>query len=107
MSVAVHGSETSDSINSFFAPRFFGTRPFRWSANQLKSESLGRSHRSKVGKARLKYAIEASKRILGTPDDYLLGIVSAPHVASARSNVVGGGSTDKRAHFKHGDNRTS
>eukprot|EP00752_Nemacystus_decipiens_P017230 g15435.t1 len=48
-----------------------------WSASQLKSESLGRSHRSKVGKARLKYAIEESKRILGVPDDYLLGIVPA------------------------------
>ncbi|CAN0468260.1 unnamed protein product, partial [Hapterophycus canaliculatus] len=46
-----------------------------WSASKLKSESLGRSHRSKVGKARLKYAIEESKRILGIPDDYLLGIV--------------------------------
>ncbi|CAM9190426.1 unnamed protein product [Ectocarpus sp. 8 AP-2014] len=48
-----------------------------WSASNLKSESLGRSHRSKVGKARLKYAIEESKRILGIPDDYLLGIVPA------------------------------
>ncbi|CAM9670769.1 unnamed protein product, partial [Scytosiphon promiscuus] len=48
-----------------------------WSASKLKSESLGRSHRSKVGKARLKYAIEESKRILGIPDDYLLGIVPA------------------------------
>ncbi|CBJ25823.1 Phosphoglycerate dehydrogenase / Phosphoserine aminotransferase [Ectocarpus siliculosus] len=48
-----------------------------WSASELKSESLGRSHRSKVGKARLKYAIEESKRILGIPDDYLLGIVPA------------------------------
>lgn len=49
---------------------------YRWSAGQLKTESLGRSHRSSVGKARLKYAIEESKRILGVPDDYLLGIVS-------------------------------
>ncbi|CAM9991084.1 unnamed protein product [Laminaria digitata] len=48
-----------------------------WSPSQLKTESLGRSHRSKVGKARLKYAIEESKRILGIPDDYLLGIVPA------------------------------
>lgn len=29
-----------------------------------------------MGKARLKYAIEESKRILGIPEDYLLGIVS-------------------------------
>jgi len=45
--------------------------------NNLPLSSLGRSHRSKLGKARLKKAIEDSKRILGVPDDYLLGIVSA------------------------------
>jgi len=38
---------------------------------------LGRSHRSKLGKAKLKFAIEESKRILGLPSDYLLGIVPA------------------------------
>ena len=43
----------------------------------LPLSSLGRSHRSKLGKARLKKAIDDSKRILGVPDDYLLGIVSA------------------------------
>ncbi|CAM9360858.1 unnamed protein product [Ascophyllum nodosum] len=48
-----------------------------YSASMLKTESLGRSHRSTVGKARLKYAIEESKRLLGIPDDYLLGIVPA------------------------------
>jgi len=42
-----------------------------------KANSLGRSHRSKVGKDRLAYAISESKRILGVPDDYLLGIVPA------------------------------
>lgn len=64
-------------ISFFFLSSLF---PFfsshRYSPSQLKTESLGRSHRSKVGKARLKYAIEESKRILGVPDDYLLGIVS-------------------------------
>jgi phosphoserine aminotransferase len=37
--------------------------------------SLGRSHRSKLGKARLKKSIDDSARILGLPDDYVLGIV--------------------------------
>ena len=43
----------------------------------LKSEVLGRSHRSKLGKSRLKRAIDETKRILGVPDEYLVGIVPA------------------------------
>jgi phosphoserine aminotransferase len=43
----------------------------------LSNLTLGRSHRSKVGKDRLAFAITESKRILGVPDDYLLGIVPA------------------------------
>ena len=46
-------------------------------ARAQDTASLGRSHRSKLGKARLKKAIDDSKRILGLPDDYLLGIVRA------------------------------
>lgn len=45
--------------------------------SKLRVESLGRSHRSKLGKSRLKKAIEDTKRILGIPSDYLLGIVPA------------------------------
>lgn len=45
--------------------------------SKLNTETLGRSHRSSVGKAALKKAIEESKRLLGLPDDYLLGIVPA------------------------------
>lgn len=43
----------------------------------LDTRILGRSHRSKIGKERLVLAIEESKRILGVPDNYLLGIVPA------------------------------
>ncbi|WP_394269911.1 phosphoserine transaminase [Qipengyuania sp.] len=46
-----------------------------WSAANLKTESLGRSHRSTVGKARVKYAIDLSRELLGVPDDYLVGIM--------------------------------
>ncbi|RDC60594.1 Phosphoserine transaminase [Alteripontixanthobacter maritimus] len=46
-----------------------------WSASNLKTEALGRSHRSAVGKARLKYAIDLSRELLGVPDDYLVGIM--------------------------------
>jgi len=38
---------------------------------------MGRSHRSKIGKERLALAISETKRILGVPDDYLVGIVPA------------------------------
>jgi len=43
----------------------------------LKDACVGRSHRSKGGKAKLTDAIDRSRRILGVPDDYLIGIVPA------------------------------
>jgi phosphoserine aminotransferase len=43
----------------------------------LDSRTLGRSHRSKIGKERLALAIDETKRLLGVPDDYLVGIVPA------------------------------
>ncbi|KAG5182669.1 phosphoserine aminotransferase [Tribonema minus] len=48
-----------------------------YSLQMLPTDCLGRSHRSKLGKARLKYAIEETKRLLGVPSDYLVGIVPA------------------------------
>jgi phosphoserine aminotransferase len=36
---------------------------------------LGRSHRSKLGKARLKEAIDRTREVLEVPEDYLIGIV--------------------------------
>lgn len=38
---------------------------------------MGRSHRAKSGKARLAEVIERSKKVLGIPSDYVLGIVPA------------------------------
>lgn len=43
----------------------------------MDSRTLGRSHRSKIGKERLALAIDETKRLLGVPDDYLVGIVPA------------------------------
>jgi phosphoserine aminotransferase len=48
-----------------------------YSLDNLKTAELGRSHRSKPGKAKLKLAIDKTRAILGVPQDYLIGIVAA------------------------------
>jgi phosphoserine aminotransferase len=46
-----------------------------WSPENLRNAVLGRSHRSKIGKARLKEAIDRTREVLEVPDDFLIGIV--------------------------------
>ncbi|MBW2631460.1 MAG: phosphoserine transaminase [Deltaproteobacteria bacterium] len=46
-----------------------------WNVNVLKDAALGRSHRSALGREKLAKAITDSKRVLGVPEDYLLGIL--------------------------------
>jgi phosphoserine aminotransferase len=48
-----------------------------WTPNLLNTESLGRSHRSSIGKARLKRAITLTREVLQVPDTHLIGIVPA------------------------------
>jgi phosphoserine aminotransferase len=48
-----------------------------WSPEKLKDAFLGRSHRAKAGKARLKLAIEQTREVLEIPADYKIGIVPA------------------------------
>ena len=48
-----------------------------WSLDALKDAALGRSHRAKIGKDRLKAVIDRSKALLGLPADFRLGIVPA------------------------------
>lgn len=48
-----------------------------WSANALADACVGRSHRSKAGKAKLKAVIDRSRALLGMPDDFRLAIVPA------------------------------
>jgi phosphoserine aminotransferase len=48
-----------------------------WSLKNLENALLGRSHRAKEGKARLKLAIEQTKALLQVPADYLCAIVPA------------------------------
>ena len=48
-----------------------------WSLQALENAFLGRSHRAKDGKARLKLAIDKTKALLGLPPGYLCAIVPA------------------------------
>jgi phosphoserine aminotransferase len=48
-----------------------------WSLQNLRGAFLGRSHRAKAGKAKLKYAIELTREVLQVPADYRIGIVPA------------------------------
>ena len=47
-----------------------------WNPQNLQNAVLGRSHRSKPGKARLQEAIDRTRQVLEVPDDYLIGIVA-------------------------------
>ena len=48
-----------------------------WNPQNLKDAALGRSHHAKVGKAKLKLAIELTREVLEVPADYKIGIVPA------------------------------
>ncbi|MBW4330194.1 phosphoserine transaminase [Stakelama sp. CBK3Z-3] len=52
-------------------------KPPGWSPEKLATDSLGRSHRSKLGKGRLKHAIDLTREILNVPDTHRIGIVPA------------------------------
>jgi len=47
-----------------------------WKPENLSSAVLGRSHRSKPGKARLQQAIDLTREVLEVPADYRIGIVA-------------------------------
>ncbi len=48
-----------------------------WTIKNLENAPLGRSHRAKIGKSRLKEAIDRTAALLGVPEDYRVGIVPA------------------------------
>ena len=52
-------------------------KPPVWNAAALATDSLGRSHRSKIGKARLQHAIDLTRAVLSVPDTHRIGIVPA------------------------------
>ena len=62
--------------NTHFSSGPCSKRP-GWSLEALADAPLGRSHRAKVGKAKLKQAIDLTREILNVPADYRIGIVPA------------------------------
>jgi phosphoserine aminotransferase len=48
-----------------------------WNIDALKDAAVGRSHRAAIGKDKLNKVITESKRLLGIPEDYLVGIMPA------------------------------
>ncbi len=63
-------------LSPYFSSGPCAKRP-GWSLDQLKDAALGRSHRSKIGKAKLTEVLQRSRKILGIPADYRIGIVPA------------------------------
>ena len=73
MTTAVPGMRPA---NPHFSSGPCAKRP-GWSLQALKDALVGRSHRSKPGKAKLKLAIDLTREILEVPADYKIGIVPA------------------------------
>jgi phosphoserine aminotransferase len=60
----------------FFSSGPCAKRP-GWTPEALGGALIGRSHRSKPGKAKLKQVIDRTRALLGIPPDYRIGIVPA------------------------------
>src|SRR6476469_5017369 len=58
-----------------------------WNQQNLKDAALGRSHRAKIGKARLKLAIELTREVLEVPAGYKIGIVPASDTGAVEMSL--------------------
>jgi phosphoserine aminotransferase len=77
-----------------------------YSFDNLKDAALGRSHRSKEGKAKLKLAIDKTRSVLGVPADYLIGITPASDTGAfemAMWSLLGGRPVDVLAWESFGE----
>ena len=63
-------------VNPNFSSGPCAKRP-GWTPAVMENAVLGRSHRSKIGKARLQEVIDKTRAVLGVPDDHRIGIVAA------------------------------
>ncbi|WP_417308427.1 phosphoserine transaminase [Devosia sp.] len=60
-----------------------------WTVNALADALVGRSHRAKPAKARIKQAIDLTRELLEVPDDYLIGIVPASDTGAVEMALWG------------------
>ena len=77
-----------------------------WSLDALKDAALGRSHRAKIGKNKLKLAIDLTREVLQVPADYRIGIVPASDtgaVEMAMWSLLGGRGVDMVAWESFGE----
>ena len=73
-----------------------------WSPEILKAAVIGRSHRAKPAKARLKRAIDETRRLLGVPPDYRIAIVPASDTGAmemALWSLLGARGVERRRAF--------
>ncbi len=95
----------SRPANSRFSSGPCTKRP-GWSLQKLENASLGRSHRAKEGKAKLKLAIDLTREVLQVPDDYHIGIVPASDTGAmemAMWNLLGARGIDMLAWESFGE----
>jgi len=76
MMTAAAARPTIRPTNPCFSSGPCAKRP-GWAPEALSAALVGRSHRSKPGRARLQEVIELNRSILGIPADYRIGIVPA------------------------------
>jgi phosphoserine aminotransferase len=62
--------------NPHFSSGPCAKRPY-WTVDALKDAAVGRSHRSSLGKKKLKKVIDQTRELLNLPEDYRIGIVPA------------------------------
>ncbi len=74
--MAISRKPAQRPVNRNFSSGPCAKRP-GWSLATIENAFLGRSHRAKEGKARLKRAIEETKALLGLPPGYVCAIVPA------------------------------
>ncbi|MCL5735949.1 MAG: phosphoserine transaminase [Actinobacteria bacterium] len=58
-----------------------------WSVSALDAALVGRSHRSKDGRARIKEVSDRSKKLLGVPEDYRIGLVPASDTGAVEMSL--------------------
>ncbi len=70
----------------FFSSGPCAKRP-GWTVDGLKDAFLGRSHRSKPGKGKLKEAIDRTHALLGVPENYRIGIVAGSDTGAVEMSL--------------------